>query len=190
MRSSAFSDGDARVVDDDFAIRIDAVNGFLGRLRLGPAHVGVRVQNLALEIGIIHGVEIHDAESCRCRRRRDTWRWASRGRPRRCTGRWCLDFLLAGQADFRQNQVPRVTADFVIVQFHKSKPPPRGSKKFRRCARRSPSCWAADFITSLTELRVDKKISYAKIPGFPKPTVSGHAGELYFGHLGKRRCWS
>jgi len=37
----------------------------------------------------------------------------------------------------------------------------------------------------LTALRVDKKISYAKIPGFPKPTVSGHAGELYFGHLGK-----
>lgn len=37
----------------------------------------------------------------------------------------------------------------------------------------------------LTELRVDKKISYGKIPGFPKPTVSGHAGELYFGHLGK-----
>jgi purine-nucleoside phosphorylase len=37
----------------------------------------------------------------------------------------------------------------------------------------------------LTELRMDKKISYAKIPGFPKPTVSGHAGELVFGHLGK-----
>src|ERR1017187_9703364 len=37
----------------------------------------------------------------------------------------------------------------------------------------------------LAELRVDKKISYAKIPGFPKPTVSGHAGELFFGHLGR-----
>ncbi len=36
----------------------------------------------------------------------------------------------------------------------------------------------------LTDLRVDKKISYARIPGFPKPTVSGHAGELVFGHLG------
>ena len=36
----------------------------------------------------------------------------------------------------------------------------------------------------LTALRVDKKIFYAKIPGFPKPTVSGHAGELYFGKLG------
>ncbi len=37
----------------------------------------------------------------------------------------------------------------------------------------------------LTELQVTKKISYAEIPGFPKPTVSGHAGELYFGQLGK-----
>jgi purine-nucleoside phosphorylase len=36
----------------------------------------------------------------------------------------------------------------------------------------------------LTGLR-GKKIPYAQIPGFPKPTVSGHAGELYFGHLGK-----
>ena len=41
------------------------------------------------------------------------------------------------------------------------------------------------FHHALTELRVDKKISYAKIPGFPKPTVSGHAGELYFGYLGQ-----
>jgi purine-nucleoside phosphorylase len=37
----------------------------------------------------------------------------------------------------------------------------------------------------LSELCVEKKISYAKIPGFPVPSVSGHAGELYFGHLGK-----
>ena len=36
----------------------------------------------------------------------------------------------------------------------------------------------------LAELRVAKKIPYAQVPGLPKPTVSGHAGELYFGHLG------
>src|SRR6185437_4396664 len=36
----------------------------------------------------------------------------------------------------------------------------------------------------LTELRVEKKIPYAKIPGFPKPTVKGHAGELFLGMLG------
>jgi purine-nucleoside phosphorylase len=40
------------------------------------------------------------------------------------------------------------------------------------------------FHHALTELRVDEQISYAKIPGFPKPTVSGHAGEVYFGNLG------
>jgi len=36
----------------------------------------------------------------------------------------------------------------------------------------------------LTRLRVEKKTPYAKIPGFPVPGVSGHAGELFFGHLG------
>jgi len=36
----------------------------------------------------------------------------------------------------------------------------------------------------LTELRVEKRIPYARIPGFPQPTVSGHAGELFFGTLG------
>ena len=37
----------------------------------------------------------------------------------------------------------------------------------------------------LSELRVEKKVPYAKIPGFPVPSVSGHAGELYFGWLSK-----
>jgi len=35
----------------------------------------------------------------------------------------------------------------------------------------------------LSALQVDTKIPYSKIPGFPSPTVSGHAGELYFGKL-------
>jgi len=40
------------------------------------------------------------------------------------------------------------------------------------------------FHHALTELRVEKRVPYAKIPGFLVPTVSGHAGELYFGKLG------
>src|ERR1043166_2819547 len=36
----------------------------------------------------------------------------------------------------------------------------------------------------LRELRVEKKIPYAKIPGFPVPHVAGHSGELFFGTLG------
>jgi purine-nucleoside phosphorylase len=41
------------------------------------------------------------------------------------------------------------------------------------------------FHPALAELRVEQKIAYARIPGFPQPTVRGHAGELYFGHFGK-----
>ena len=35
----------------------------------------------------------------------------------------------------------------------------------------------------LAELRGAKKISFAQIPGFAQPTVSGHMGELSLGHL-------
>ena len=41
------------------------------------------------------------------------------------------------------------------------------------------------FHHALAELRMDRKIGFAKIPGFPELTVSGHAGELFFGHLGR-----
>lgn len=41
------------------------------------------------------------------------------------------------------------------------------------------------FHHALAALRVDKKIACGMVPGFPEPTVSGHAGEIYFGHLGQ-----
>jgi purine-nucleoside phosphorylase len=40
------------------------------------------------------------------------------------------------------------------------------------------------FQHALDELEVDARIAYAGIPGFPPVGVSGHAGELFFGHLG------
>ena len=40
------------------------------------------------------------------------------------------------------------------------------------------------FQPTVEELRVDKEIPYSEIPGFPKPTVKGHAGTLLFGELG------
>jgi purine-nucleoside phosphorylase len=40
------------------------------------------------------------------------------------------------------------------------------------------------FHQALAELRVAQQLAYAKIPGFPQPTVNGHTGELFFGHLG------
>jgi len=41
------------------------------------------------------------------------------------------------------------------------------------------------FQPALAALRVDRNIACAGIPGFPQPSVSGHAGEIYFGHFGK-----
>jgi len=37
----------------------------------------------------------------------------------------------------------------------------------------------------LDRLRVDKKIACRRVPGFAKPTVDGHAGDIYLGHLGR-----
>lgn len=39
------------------------------------------------------------------------------------------------------------------------------------------------FHHALAALRVDARIDCAIIPRFPKPSVNGHAGEIYFGHF-------
>lgn len=65
--------------------------------------------------------------------------------------------------------------------------PRRAASRLKAASRLRPTLaivLGSGFHHTLTQLRVDKKIPYAKIPGFPKPTVSGHAGELYFGTLG------
>jgi purine-nucleoside phosphorylase len=56
-------------------------------------------------------------------------------------------------------------------------------KKVSRLRPRLAIVLGSGFQHLLSALQVDAKISYAKIPHFPKPTVSGHAGELYFGKL-------
>jgi purine-nucleoside phosphorylase len=41
------------------------------------------------------------------------------------------------------------------------------------------------FHHALAAMRVEAKVAYSQIPGFPKPTVSGHSGEAFFGQFGK-----
>ena len=41
------------------------------------------------------------------------------------------------------------------------------------------------FQNALANLPADTEIPYAKIPGFPRPTVPGHAGRLVLAHAGK-----
>lgn len=40
------------------------------------------------------------------------------------------------------------------------------------------------FHHAVSRLRVEARIPYAKLPGFPRPSVSGHAGEIIAGHFG------
>ena len=65
--------------------------------------------------------------------------------------------------------------------------PAAAAARLRRACRQRPALalvLGSGFHHVLAALRVAKKIPYADIPGFPRPTVSGHAGELYFGRLG------
>jgi purine-nucleoside phosphorylase len=36
----------------------------------------------------------------------------------------------------------------------------------------------------VSELQVEARVAYRRLPGFPRPTVAGHAGELLLGRLG------
>jgi purine-nucleoside phosphorylase len=69
-----------------------------------------------------------------------------------------------------------------------SQPSPQAAAaRLKRISRLRPTLaivLGSGFHHVLTGLRVEKKVPYARIPGFPVPTVSGHAGELYFGKLG------
>jgi hypothetical protein len=76
------------------------------------------MEDLALEIRIINRVEIDDANLANARR--GEVHGNGRAQPARANAQDAggLDPFLAGQPHFGQNQVPRIPADFVIIQFH------------------------------------------------------------------------
>jgi purine-nucleoside phosphorylase len=74
------------------------------------------------------------------------------------------------------------------VKVSKTATPQIAAAKLKKVSAMRPKLaivLGSGFHHALAELQVAKKISYTKIPGFPQPTVSCHAGELYFGHLSK-----
>ena len=40
------------------------------------------------------------------------------------------------------------------------------------------------FQHAIAGLRVAAEIPFARLPGFPRPSVNGHAGKVLFGHFG------
>jgi purine-nucleoside phosphorylase len=67
-----------------------------------------------------------------------------------------------------------------------SKTPQTAAARLKKMSRLRPALaivLGSGFHHVLTALRVDKRIPFTRLPGFPIPRVSGHAGELYCGHL-------
>src|ERR1041385_6074662 len=58
----------------------------------------------------------------------------------------------------------------------------------KNCPLRPPPAWAlvlgSGFHDVPKSATVLKRIPYARLPGWPRPTVKGHAGELLFARLG------
>src|SRR2546428_6595966 len=65
--------------------------------------------------------------------------------------------------------------------------PGTASARIKKLSRLRPTLalvLGSGFNHVLRELDVDAEISYAKLPGFPKPSVAGHDGKLVIGKLG------
>jgi purine-nucleoside phosphorylase len=70
----------------------------------------------------------------------------------------------------------------------KEQPDPRAAAaRLKRLSRLRPTLamvLGSGFHHLLSELHVDAGVAYARLPGFPPTGVSGHAGQLFIGHLG------
>ena len=70
----------------------------------------------------------------------------------------------------------------------KEQPDPRAAAaRLKRLSRLRPTLamvLGSGFHHVLSELRVTAEVAYGKLPGFPPTGVSGHAGQLFLGHLG------
>ena len=70
----------------------------------------------------------------------------------------------------------------------KRQPDPRtAAARLKRLSRLRPTLamvLGSGFHHVLSELKVDTKVAYTRLPGFPPTGVSGHAGKLLLGYLG------
>ena len=70
----------------------------------------------------------------------------------------------------------------------KEQPDPRAAAaRLKRLSRLRPTLamvLGSGFHHVLSELQVTAEVAYGKLPGFPSTGVSGHAGQLFLGHLG------
>ena len=70
--------------------------------------------------------------------------------------------------------------------------PVRTAERLRKLAGLQPLLaivLGSGFGHTVTRLRVEAEVPYAKLPGFPRPGVGGHSGKVLFGHFGDTPVW-
>ena len=102
---------------DDVHVRVDLGDTRLGGQRLRGADVGLAVDHLSLQVGLVDDVEVDDPECAHsgCREVHERRRAEPAGADDEHAG--VLQPLLAGHADIRDDQVPRIAADLVDAQL-------------------------------------------------------------------------
>jgi hypothetical protein len=104
-------------VQDDVRVRVRLEDRLPGRLGLGLADVGLAVDDLALQVRLVDGVELDDAEGADAGRGQVEQRGAAEtaGADHQHPG--VLQPLLTGHPDLGNDQVPRIPADLVDGQL-------------------------------------------------------------------------
>ena len=102
---------------DHVDVRIDLVQRLARRLHFQAADIVGAVDDLPLQVGEVHGVEIDDPDGAHARRRQIEHQ--RRAQPARADAEHFrrLQPLLAFEVDLRQDQVAAVAQDLVVAQF-------------------------------------------------------------------------
>ena len=98
--------------------RIDRLQLVRGRIEFLAPHVGGRMDDLPLQVGVVDYVEVDQAE--RAHPRRGQIKSQRRTEPARADAQHLrrFDLLLPLHADLGHDQMPRVAQDFVFVERH------------------------------------------------------------------------
>jgi hypothetical protein len=107
-------------MDDHLDVGIDAFDRFLRGLGLWASDIFRTVGDLALKVGKINGVEVEHADFADAGGGQVHGNWGAESAGANAQYAGGTDFLLPGQSNFRQDEVTRVAAYFVVVQFHRT----------------------------------------------------------------------
>jgi hypothetical protein len=96
---------------------IDLGNAVPRGLGLEPADIGLAVNDLALQVGLVHDIEIDDAERAHTGRRQVEQRRRTQAARPDDEDTGVLQPLLPGHADLRDDQVTRIALHLVKRQL-------------------------------------------------------------------------